>query len=266
MRKTWLAAPRWSAPRCCWRVRDGCDGSGSRRRAGARSASARARRNRLAQPVRRVQPGRVQRLRVHLPGPRPVRQQTPFRPVLRAVVEHAPRAARPGRSGRSRTPSGRRQAAHGGRRGLDDQHRHQVQGRRRRRTRPGSSPTSRTQPHRTRRRSSSTTRGAELGIRARPVPAVLDPAEAHLGAAPRPQGRRPEDVPEQRTGRRRRPVQPHQVPEGTTSRSSSATTILLGRSRRSTSSGCSSSRTTTRWSPRSRRTTSTRSRTCPRPR
>ena len=40
--------------------------------------------------------------------------------------------------------------------------------------------------------------------RARPVPAVPDPAEAHLVAAHRPQGQRPEVVREQRAGRRRR--------------------------------------------------------------
>ena len=50
--------------------------------------------------------------------------------------------------------------------------------------------------------------------RARPVPAVPDPAAARLEQVHRPQGRRPEDLREHGAGRRRRPVQARQVQEG----------------------------------------------------
>ena len=79
----------------------------------------------------------------------------------------------------------RRQAADRGRRGLDDQHRHQVQERRRRELGGPRQPHQERDRPRTRRRSSSTTTEAGADVRARPVPAVLHPPEAHLVAAPR---------------------------------------------------------------------------------
>ena len=71
-------------------------------------------RNRLAQPVCRVQPGRVQRLRIHLSGPRPVRQQAPFRTVLRAVVEPLQGRQDLDVQDAAARQVERRQAAHGG--------------------------------------------------------------------------------------------------------------------------------------------------------
>ena len=171
------------------------------------------RRDRLPQPVRRVQPGRLQRVRVHLSRPRPVRQQAPLRPVLRDVVARLERRQDVDVQDAAERQVERRQAAHRGRRRLDDQHRHQVQGRRRRELRGPR------QPHHERDRAEPDDARRQLRRGAGPT-WVLGQFQQffilpkHIWAQhTRPQGRRPEDVPEQRAGRRLRPVQPRQVPE-----------------------------------------------------
>ena len=136
-----------------------------------------------------------------------------FAPVLRDVVEALERRQDLDVQDAAARQVERRQAAHGGRRRLDDQHRHQVQERRRReRGRPD-------RPHQERD-------GAERDDARRPLRAGARPSNVlgqfqqffilpkhiwaqHIGQ----QGRRPEDVPEQRAGRRLRPVQARQVPE-----------------------------------------------------
>ena len=121
----------------------------------------------------------------------------------------------------------RRQAAHSRGRRVDDQYRHQVQEHRRRRH--GRSD----QPHHGRQGSECDDprrplrAGAQSELRARPVPAVLHPPEAHLVAAPRQPRAGPEDVPEQRAGRRLGPLQPRQVPEEP-DRALPAQQLLLG--------------------------------------
>ena len=105
-----------------------------------------------------------------------------------------------------------RPAAHRRRRSVDDQHRRQVQGRR-----DGQLCGPDRAHHARRGAESDDARRPLCGgsrQRPRPVPAVPDPAEAHLVSAHRPQGQRPEVVREQSAGCRRRAVQPDQVPEG----------------------------------------------------
>src|SRR3954447_4238481 len=170
-------------------------------------------RHRLPQPIRRVQPGRLQRLRVHLSGPRPVRQQSPLRRVLRQVLARFERRQDLDVQDATERQVERRQAPYGCRRCLDDQHRHQIQGRSCRGRGGARQPRQeRDRPQRddTRRQ---LRRGARADVGTRSVPAVLHPPAAHLGEATGQQGRRTEDVPEQRPGRRIRPVHPRQVPE-----------------------------------------------------
>ena len=233
MRKGWLAAPLVLVAAALIFATT-ATGSGAKREERRHVPPRHGERHRLAQPVRRLQPGRVQRVRVHLPGPRPVRQQPPLRAVLREVVAVTRTDGKtwtfktqPHAKWSDGKPLTAADAAwtintdikykNGGaaEHGRTDQPHHR---------RDGSERDDARRPLRA---------GAQSELRARTVPAVLHPPEAHLVAAPRQQRRRPEDVPEQRARRRLRPVQPRQVPEEP-DRDLQAQRLLLGRrSRRS---------------------------------
>ena len=169
--------------------------------------------HRLAEPVRRVQPGRVLDLRVHLP------ELIQYDKANRNFAPDFATSWKASNGGKTWTFKTRAGAVWSDGQPLtaadaawtintDDQ----VQGRRNRQL-------GRTdRPHHARRRADAddARRPLRRGSRKRPrpVPAVPDPAAAHLVAAHGPQGQRPQVVPEQRAGRRRRAVQPDQVPEG----------------------------------------------------
>ena len=205
--------------------------------------------HRLAEPVRRLQPGRVLHLHVHLSRSDPVRRaEREVRARLRPLVEDLEgRQDLDVHDGCQREMVGRQAADRRGRR-VDDQHGHQVQGDRRRERRRSDRPHQAgggAEPDDPRR---SLLGGRRQ--RARAVPAIRDPPEAHLEQAHRPQGQRPEDVRELRARGRRQAPSSSSSSRRTRSRSSSATARSTAPSRRRTVSACGCSRTTMRSSPR----------------
>ena len=102
---------------------------------------------------------------------------------------------------------------------------------------------------RTRRRSSSTTQRRSGNVLGQFQQFPILPK--HIWSQhTRPQGQRPEDVPEQRADRRRRAVQPDQVPEGPDRALPAQRQVLRGPKPKVDEFGLQSSRTTTRSSRR----------------
>ena len=170
--------------------------------------------HRLAEPLRRLQPGRLLDLRVHLPDPRPVRRDEPqFAPDFAQVVETSTDG---GKTWTFQTHAERevvgRQAAHGRRRRVDDQHRHQVQGRRRgQRGRPDRAhhARGRARPDDARR----PLRAAPSGTCSASSSSSPSCPSTSGGSTSGNKGTDLKTFANNRPGRRRRPLQPHQVPE-----------------------------------------------------